>query len=61
MPRKGSTDQILAAQKKEEKEKISLGEIYKKKGEKKGKTWTVQNSISSCKLNKFEIKTEILI
>ena len=31
MPRKGSTDQILAAQKKEEKEKISLGEIYKKK------------------------------
>ena len=58
MPVKGSTDQILAAQKKEEKEKISLGEIYKKK---KGKTWTVQNNISSWSLNKFEIETEILI
>ena len=58
MPVKGSTDQILAAQKKEEKEKISLGEIYKKK---KGKTWTVQNNISSWRLNKFEIETEILI
>ena len=58
MPVKGSNDQILAAQKKRGKGENFFGRNLQKK---KGKTWSVQNSISAYKLNKFEIKTENLI